>query len=65
MEYTFTATAEEIRALQLMLHRACQHSGMDVAAPAAHWNQKLIAAVKPEFPPVKPNGKGLETDSSH
>ena len=45
--YIIEATADEIRALQQMLHRACLHSGMDVADAAAHWNRKLVETLKP------------------
>ena len=54
--FIIEATKEEIDVLRQMLHRACLHSGMDVAEAAAHWNRKLVAASMP-MPPEKANGQ--------
>ncbi len=55
------ASQEEITALRQLLHRACLHSGMDVAEVAVYWNNKLIAALQQTE--EKPDGK-VETNGS-
>jgi len=43
---TIQATPDEINALMQLLHRACQHSGLDAAEAAAHWRNKIVTAAR-------------------
>jgi hypothetical protein len=49
-------TEQEIAALRELIHRACLHSGMQVAEAAVTLTTKLNQAVESQQPPLQANG---------